>query len=74
MMWGWPNMMGGFFGGGEDSGPSKEELARQEKERLKVEKEVKGRKDALARKRQGRASLVSQSETGVKDKADTLGG
>ena len=68
--------MGGFLGGGdkqEDTGPSKAELARQEKERLRVEGIEKSKKDALKRKTRGRASLISQSETGVSDKSSTLG-
>jgi hypothetical protein len=45
---------------------------RQEEEYLKTEADLKAKKDALKRKRRGRASLISGEETGV-DKSGTLG-
>ena len=58
--------MGGFFGGGaKESGPSAAEIARQEKERKRVEDIETSKKDALKRKRRGRGSLISDSETGI---------
>ena len=42
--------------------------ARQEKEEIKVDKQIAARKEARTRKKRGRASLISNDEQGITSK------
>ena len=60
-----------FSSGGDSGGPSKAEIARQEKERVRLADIETKKTAALKRARRGRQSLISGDSTG--EKSSTLG-